>query len=115
HALALRPGGISFLLLEIIKRTTISALIRRRLSRGKFQFPLPPMPDPSKITAAKSPLLLVADDDPLLRSLAERVLTQAGYRVMTTADGAECVARFRELGSQVNLVLLDNSMPRMTG
>ena len=59
--------------------------------------------------------VLVADDDPVVRSLAASVLREAGYTVELAADGVQAVERLRELGQQVSLVLLDLTMPRLAG
>jgi two-component system cell cycle sensor histidine kinase/response regulator CckA len=59
--------------------------------------------------------VLVADDDPMVRSLAASVLREAGYTVELADDGIQAVERLRELGSKVSLVLLDLTMPKLAG
>lgn len=54
-------------------------------------------------------LILVVDDEPLQRDIAEKMLTSFGYEVATVASGEEAVA-FLE-GVSVELVLLDMLMP----
>jgi diguanylate cyclase (GGDEF)-like protein len=58
-------------------------------------------------------LIVVADDDRFTREMLAHVLTQHGYRVETVADGQAAVAR-AALGD-VDLLLLDHVMPRMSG
>jgi two-component system KDP operon response regulator KdpE len=57
--------------------------------------------------------VLVVDDEPVQRSLAEAVLGRSGYRTMLAATGGEAV----HLASQHNpdLVLLDVIMPGLDG
>ncbi len=58
--------------------------------------------------------VLVMDDDPGIRSLAEQMLTRAGYDVVTATDGEEAVARFEEHrsgGRPFDLVILDLTVP----
>lgn len=57
--------------------------------------------------------ILVVDDDPLIRTLINRVLTRSGYRIREASDGLlalEMVAIKRPA-----LVLADLMMPRMNG
>jgi PAS domain S-box-containing protein len=61
--------------------------------------------------------VLLADDEPLVRSVARHSLERDGYRVVMATDGAEAVDVFRrerEVG-RVALVVLDVSMPNMSG
>ncbi|MBN1557178.1 MAG: response regulator [Lentisphaerae bacterium] len=58
--------------------------------------------------------VLVVDDEPPIRELAANMLRRAGLEVIQAADGDEAVARFREAAA-VRLVLLDVSMPGMSG
>jgi two-component system, cell cycle sensor histidine kinase and response regulator CckA len=59
--------------------------------------------------------ILVADDEPGVRSLTESVLNEAGYTVELAEDGFQAVERLRALGDRVGLVLLDLTMPRLGG
>jgi PAS domain S-box-containing protein len=59
--------------------------------------------------------ILIAEDEPMVRSLAVRILTGAGYSILEAADGAEAVALFEANADAVSLVLLDAVMPRLTG
>jgi two-component system, cell cycle sensor histidine kinase and response regulator CckA len=55
--------------------------------------------------------VLVAEDEPSLRSLVTMTLTELGYRVIPVADGEEAVQKFTERAGEVALVLLDVVMP----
>ena len=59
--------------------------------------------------------ILVAEDADAIRTLAERTLGAAGYRVITAANGKEAVKRFQEDPSRIDLVLLDVVMPKLGG
>jgi PAS domain S-box-containing protein len=59
--------------------------------------------------------ILVAEDEPMVRDLAVRILTRAGYKVLQAADGAEAVALFRAHASEISLAVLDAVMPKLTG
>jgi CheY-like chemotaxis protein len=58
---------------------------------------------------------LLADDEPLVRALARNALERQGYRVLLAADGAEAVEVFQRENGKVALVILDASMPLMSG
>ena len=59
-------------------------------------------------------LILVVDDELSICRIAERILIDHGYRVLTAGDGAEAVARFAQ-HSDISAVVLDMMMPIMDG
>jgi DNA-binding NtrC family response regulator len=63
--------------------------------------------------ASKGPAVLIADDDPVVRSLLREALTRSGYLVEEAADGEEALEK--ALAEDVGLVLMDINMPRMGG
>ena len=68
----------------------------------------------TKIETSQSsrPVVLVVDDDPDLRMLANMQLGE-GFDVIQAADGRECVAK--ALDAQPDVILLDMMMPGMNG
>ncbi len=58
-------------------------------------------------------LVLVVDDEPVNRKLAQEVLTSLGYRVAVAGDGEEAVSKVQAL--RPDLILLDVVMPRLDG
>ncbi|MBR0674037.1 hybrid sensor histidine kinase/response regulator [Neoroseomonas soli] len=69
---------------------------------------------PQPAPAADSLRILVVDDIAANRMVAEALLTQAGHRVDTFADGASAVAAI-ERGPLPDVVLMDVYMPGMDG
>jgi two-component system cell cycle sensor histidine kinase/response regulator CckA len=59
--------------------------------------------------------ILLADDDALIRGMAEQQLRELGYEVLVTDDGAAALACFRDRHEDIDLVLLDIVMPNMSG
>jgi putative two-component system response regulator len=57
--------------------------------------------------------ILVADDQPANRELLEELLTTQGFKVISVCDGAEVIEEL--IRTQVDLVLMDVMMPRLTG
>ena len=62
-----------------------------------------------------SATVLVVDDDPGLRGVLARALAEAGYRVLTAADGEEALALAGTLAGKLGLVITDVRMPVMDG
>ena len=59
--------------------------------------------------------ILVADDSDTYRSIAARVLADAGYRVEEARDGAAAVARVLEPGSPIDLLVFELELPKVRG
>jgi PAS domain S-box-containing protein len=70
--------------------------------------------------AAESPpgtgeTILVVDDEEPLCNLLRDVLTRRGYRVLVATDGEEALRLYREHGGRIDLVVLDMTMPGLSG
>ncbi|HWM87377.1 MAG TPA: response regulator [Kofleriaceae bacterium] len=72
----------------------------------------PPMASAAPVPAG---LVLLVDDEPMVRTVTRRVLERVGYQVITASDGAEGVERYAERRAEICLVLLDMAMPVMGG
>ena len=59
--------------------------------------------------------ILLAEDHEGLRSTAQEMLQNLGYRVMTAADGQESVDVFNQHHSQIDLIIMDVIMPILSG
>jgi signal transduction histidine kinase/CheY-like chemotaxis protein len=59
--------------------------------------------------------ILVIDDEQLVRATAKSALQHFGYTVHEAEDGASGVDLFRTIHHQIALVLLDLTMPEMSG
>jgi PAS domain S-box-containing protein len=59
--------------------------------------------------------ILLADDEPLIRNLGRTILERYGYRVLLAADGLEAVNLYRQQQESIALVILDLTMPRLSG
>ena len=60
-------------------------------------------------------LVLFVDDEAQLRNMAELMLGHLGFRVIQAGHGLEAVEIFRERKDEINLVILDLTMPGMNG
>jgi signal transduction histidine kinase len=60
-------------------------------------------------------VLLVDDDEDLQETLAEYLREGLGYHVLQARDGVEAVETFRREHAEIGVILMDATMPRMTG
>jgi CheY-like chemotaxis protein/nitrogen-specific signal transduction histidine kinase len=61
----------------------------------------------------RPPLLLVVDDDEVVRSILVKHLTQEGYQIVQAKNGEEALVVYLQI--QPDMVLLDGMMPVMDG
>lgn len=59
--------------------------------------------------------VLVVDDEEIIRDLARDMLETEGFQVLTAPDGPEALKIFRNRFDEIDLVLLDMTMPKMGG
>jgi PAS domain S-box-containing protein len=69
---------------------------------------------PVRTAGSASSTILVAEDEPAVRSLVEHVLRDAGYTVIAAVDGREALDLAGGLAS-IDLLLTDVMMPRLNG
>jgi CheY-like chemotaxis protein len=67
------------------------------------------MPAPLTETPTR-PLILLVDDDPVVRSTLARALTDRGYEVRTAADGQAAITILEGLGTLPAIVITDLHM-----
>jgi CheY-like chemotaxis protein len=94
-------------------------------ARGsKFRILLPCCPEPAEPIHTPSPMrsqwqgqgtVLVADDEEGVRVVTTHMLKTFGFDVLQAADGEEAVALFREEFLRIVAVVLDLTMPRLSG
>ena len=74
---------------------------------------VPPPAKPKKSQWGTGTILLVEDED-MVRAVAERALTRAGYSVVTASQGEEGLERFAQM-EKIDLIISDVVMPTMDG
>lgn len=72
------------------------------------------LPDATRIITGTG-LILVIDDEELVRKTAGRILEKCGYEVILAEDGEEGVRLFKEHHAKIRVVVLDMAMPKMSG
>jgi len=59
--------------------------------------------------------VLLVDDEEIIRNMAKAILLQRGYSVMTAAEGHEALQVFNRQKERIDLVILDQTMPHLSG
>ena len=78
-------------------------------------------PAPTRPERAVEPIargietILLVEDEPLVRRLAQRILEDCGYRVLAAANGPEALQIVKSYEGDIHLLLTDVIMPRMSG
>ena len=60
-------------------------------------------------------LVLVVDDEPVVRTATARLIEQLGLTAVTAADGEQALEIYKQRANDIVLVLLDMVMPRLAG
>jgi CheY-like chemotaxis protein len=67
------------------------------------------------VPAPNETVILLAEDEPVVRNLVRAMLTQAGYAVLTANDGAEAIDICKAYTDEIHLFLTDILMPKVDG
>lgn len=62
-----------------------------------------------------SETILLVDDEPALRDICEKVLSNYGYQIITAGNGEDALEIYRQQEAGPDLVILDINMPGMGG
>ena len=60
-------------------------------------------------------VVMVVDDDKQILDIAANILEEFGYNVLTANNGLEAMDVYRDNGANVDLIILDMSMPILSG
>ena len=66
-----------------------------------------------KIMNSQNPVILCVDDEAVNLSLLEAILDRNGYQVICVSNGIDALLRIK--GQQIDLVIMDVTMPGMDG
>lgn len=95
---------------EVGTGTTFTVL----LPRASSVHAAPPSA-PSRDEPLTGRVILVADDEPAIRTLLSHLLQAEGATVLLAVDGLDALATFRAHASEIDLALLDLTMPGLSG
>jgi two-component system, cell cycle sensor histidine kinase and response regulator CckA len=110
--IATQAGGKAWLRSEPGRGTTIVVVLPA--AHGAGYDTLRPAIAPQR-TERRQDSVLVVDDDPQVRTVVHRVLTSAGYRVATAANGQDALSQLKDGSIPADLLLTDVVMPGIVG
>lgn len=109
YGMVAQSGGGVTISSEVGRSTTVTIFIPRAVEAQA----LPPSPPPCAVTESPKVVLLV-DDDPLVRTGAAALLEMFGYHVLDAASGQEALQILQE-AEAVDVLITDYAMPGMSG
>ena len=76
----------------------------------------PPNPEETEVeVAGGTETILVVDDEAGIRDVVSIMLKKKGYTVLAAEDGRQALALFEQRHREIDLVVLDLSMPKLSG
>ena len=60
-------------------------------------------------------LILIADDEEVVRKTPSKMLTSLNYRVLMATNGKEAIKIFEQQSEEIDLIILDLVMPEISG
>lgn len=103
-----KPGkGTTFRALFPILESALPAAVKK-----------PVAPPPEECTFPDNQLsgvALVVDDEKSVLRICMKMVELCGFTVITACDGIDAVAKFREHADEIDIVLMDLTMPNMDG
>ena len=114
YGIVKQSGGFIFADSELGRGTTFSVYLPVHHQSAAAKAALPePIRQPAAQWSGGGRILLVEDED-VVRAVAERALTRAGFEVTTASDGDEGLERVSG-GGQFDMIVSDVVMPVMDG
>lgn len=101
----------------IVKQSNGAVSVRSEEGKGSsFRIYLPAVEDKENAAIRTTrPTILLVENEPAIRSLAERVLENSGFHVTKVASAKEALRVSEELNQQFDLLLTDFMMSDMNG
>jgi len=99
---------------EVESEPGLGALFRVLLPLKGTEGMAPDCPVERELTKVAGSILVV-DDEEIIRDVLTEMLQEMGFRVVAACDGLEGLDLYRRLWDQLDLVILDMVMPKLSG
>ncbi|WP_205480637.1 response regulator [Sphingomonas arenae] len=113
YGIVKQSGGFIFAESKVGQGTTFVIYLPVH-QEEKGQGPAPVVPAPKKEDLWGTGTVLLVEDEPMVRTVAERALTRQGYTVVTANNGEEALEVIGR-GEPIDLLISDVVMPIMDG
>jgi two-component system cell cycle sensor histidine kinase/response regulator CckA len=111
YGIVRQSGGHIWLYSEVGRGTTFKIYLPQVQGPGEVSYKR----EESGLRPKGTETILLVEDEPALRSLADIVLKKQGYNVLVAADGAQALAAAEEYPETIDLLVTDVIMPQMGG
>jgi PAS domain S-box-containing protein len=111
HGVVSQSGGRIFVDSAVGAGTTFAVVFPRAEGPSRVT----PRPHPDAARAVASATVLLVEDEPAVRNVANAILASAGYRVIQASGGSEAVAVGEAFEGPIDLLLTDVVMQGQSG
>lgn len=111
HGIVKQSGGNIFVYSEVGRGSTFKIYLPRVVDEVE-PAEIPDLPIQSY---AGSETILLVEDDPMVRTVVERTLQDAGYKTLIASYASEAITLSERYDGSIHLLLTDVVMPRMSG
>lgn len=110
HGIVKQAGGNIFLYSEVGSGTSV------KIHLPAVDSTLPNGPSkPERAREGRGEAIVVVEDEPAVRTMVTRILSNNGYRVAQFSNAREALAYFDSTSDPIDLLLTDIMMPEVTG
>jgi CheY-like chemotaxis protein len=99
---------------DVYSEPGVGTTVKIHLPIAESEVTSPPK-EPTAGHRANGEIVLLVEDEPEVRRMAERILSKSGFLVLQTDLGSEAVALCADLEQRIDLLLTDVIMPQMLG
>jgi CheY-like chemotaxis protein len=107
YGIVKQSGGQIRIQSELGKGTRVEVLLARALP--------PAAAEPIAVGGVANAIVLLVEDEDVVRKVVARILERAGYRVLVASGGAEALALYERTPTPIDALVSDVVMPGMSG